>query len=150
MDPEVVQAKLESLRRCVARVRDKTPDSADLLLEDYDMQDIISVNLERAVQACVDIASHILADSEAPAPTTMGGGFDALHDLHIISSEQAQQLKKTVGFRNISVHAYQEINWEIVFAIITTRLDDFSSFAGSICHWLGSAEAADSPASYLP
>ena len=41
MDREVISAKLETLRRCVQRIKDKTPASAAVLLEDYDLQDII-------------------------------------------------------------------------------------------------------------
>ncbi len=41
MDKDVVLNKLESLRRCIRRVQDKTPESPDVLAEDYDCQDII-------------------------------------------------------------------------------------------------------------
>ena len=46
MDKDVVGAKLETLRRCVQRIKDKTPDSAKFLADDYDLQDIICLNLE--------------------------------------------------------------------------------------------------------
>ena len=144
MDKEVIQAKLESLRRCVQRIRDKTPDSAPILDEDYDLQDIISVNLERAVQSCVDIAAHLIVDSEETTPATMGAGFDSLRKLNIISVELALRLQKAVGFRNISVHAYQEIDWQIVYSIITLHLDDFSIFAKSIDGLLEDPQEADS------
>ncbi len=78
MDKEIISAKLESLRRCIKRIKDKTPANAAVLLEDNDIQDIISVNLERAVQLCVDIASHIIAESEMPAPATMAESFEQL------------------------------------------------------------------------
>ena len=132
MDSAVLSSKLEALRRCVQRIRDKTPASVQYLLDDYDLQDIISLNLERAVQACVDMASHIIADTEERPPATMAASFDSLRELGIISADLAAQMKKAVGFRNISVHSYQEIDWEIVYAIITTRLDDFSRFARSM------------------
>jgi len=45
--------------------------SAGILAEDYDLQDIICLNLERAVQGCVDLAAHVIADADLPAPTTM-------------------------------------------------------------------------------
>ena len=140
MNREVVEAKLESLRRCVGRIRDKTPDSAEMLAADYDLQDIISVNLERAVQACVDIAAHLITDSEASPPTTMAAGFAALRSLGILPEELAQRMQKAVGFRNISVHSYQEIDWEIVYSIITARLGDFSAFASRVDDLLQSAE----------
>ncbi len=41
-------------------------------------------------------------------------------------------MKKAVGFRNIAVHNYQNINWEIVFNICHYKLDDFKNFAREI------------------
>ena len=132
MDKEVVSAKLESLRRCIQRIRDKTPSSAAILLEDNDLQDIICLNLERSVQTCVDLASYIISDTDLTAPSNMGQSFEQLRNLGLISDELAARMKKAVGFRNIAVHAYQEINWEIVYAIITSRLEDFVEFARAV------------------
>jgi len=39
---------------------------------DEDLQDVPVLNLSRAVQLCVDIAAHLLADSKQPVPATMG------------------------------------------------------------------------------
>ena len=132
MDSDVIGAKLESLRRCVQRIKGKTPASADVLIRDSDLQDIICVNLERAVQICVDLASHIIAESDMPAAGSMAESFELLRRINIISGELAARMKKAVGFRNVAVHAYQEINWEIVYSIITTRLSDFVDFAKAI------------------
>ncbi len=41
-------------------------------------------------------------------------------------------MKKAIGFRNIAVHAYDTINWQIVFAIATRHLDDFDRFARTV------------------
>jgi uncharacterized protein YutE (UPF0331/DUF86 family) len=38
-------------------------------------------------------------------------------------------MKKVVGFRNIAVHAYKQIDWTIVYYLITQRLDDFNLFS---------------------
>ena len=132
MNKEAVSAKLESLRRCVQRIKDKTPSSAAALRGDSDLQDIICINLERAVQICVDLAAHIIAESDLQAPGSMGESFEQLRRHGLLSEELAARLKKAVGFRNIAVHAYQEINWEVVYSIITTRLTDFVEFARAV------------------
>ena len=75
MDKAIIDEKLESLRRCVHRIEEKRPASADILKSDPDLQDIISVNLTKAVQVAVDIATHILANSDEPAPESMGQTF---------------------------------------------------------------------------
>ena len=137
MDRDVVGAKLESLRRCVERVRAKTPESVEALAGDQDAQDIICLNLERAVQVCVDIAAHLLSDGDAPIPDTMGGTFEAMRDQGFISAELGERMRRAVGFRNISVHAYETLDWAIVHAIATERLEDFVDFARAVDGPLG-------------
>jgi uncharacterized protein YutE (UPF0331/DUF86 family) len=132
VDRELVVAKLEALRRWVERVRERTPGSVEELADDEDMQDIISVNLERAVQVCTDIASHIVADSNEEPPISMGTAFDSLACLEVISRDLADRMKRAVGFRNISVHTYDQIDWAIVFDICGNRLGDFAEFARSV------------------
>lgn len=132
MDKAVLIAKLGALRRCLERIQAKTPATALELVEDYDRQDIIAVNLERAIQQCVDIAAHILADLDRPAPESMAGAFEALGELGVLSKPLADHLKRSVGFRNISVHAYQDIDWNVVYSIVTTRLEDFPEFIRQI------------------
>jgi len=46
-------------------------------------------------------------------------------------------LKGAVGFRNVAVHAYDEIDYAIVFSICTKHLDDFRAFARQIMAALG-------------
>ena len=132
MDRDVLTAKLESLRHCVERVRTRVPASVEELSISHDAQDIVCLNLERAVQACVDIAAHIVSDSECAVPDTMAGTFDALERQGIVSRELAGRMRRAVGFRNISVHAYQALDWAVVHSIATNRLDDFVEFGRAI------------------
>ena len=132
MASPVVHEKLESLRRCLDRIRQRRPDSVQALTDDADIQDILSVNLTRAVQLCVDIATHTLVTTDQPPPETMGQSFDRLASAGVISKSVAERMKAAVGFRNIAIHSYREIDWEIVFAIVTEHLNDFEDFARAI------------------
>ena len=132
MDKDVLMNKLESLRRCVQRVQVKAPVSSDLLKGDYDLQDIIVLNLERAVQTCVDIGLHIISDLEIPVPDTMADTFKSLNKAGSLDDLATERMTKAVGFRNTAVHAYQEMDWEIVYRIITEHLDDFRDFSRQI------------------
>ena len=55
MDKMIILSKIESLERCLIRIQTKSPASLDSLQNDLDCQDIIVLNLERAVQVCVVI-----------------------------------------------------------------------------------------------
>ena len=53
----------------------------------------------------------------------------ALGNAQLISKDLAQSMKSMVGFRNIAVHEYQELDLAKVRAIIELRLDDLRAFA---------------------
>jgi len=132
MDRQVVDQKLESLRRCIVRIRERCPLDAATLGADPDAQDIVTLNLTRAVQMSVDIGAHLLAGYEVPPPDTMGETFDRLRDVGVLDDALARRMKCAVGFRNIAVHSYEAINWEIVYAICSEHLADFEAFARAV------------------
>ncbi len=132
MDEAVVLNKLESLRKCISRIEDKTPATVEYLIGNLDIQDIITLNLERAIQVCVDIGLHIISGQDIPVPDTMAQTFAALYDAGYLDETVAERMAKAVGFRNTAVHAYQEIDWKIVYCIITEHLNDFRNFAEQI------------------
>lgn len=132
MDRLILAEKIEALRRCVTRIEQRRAVTPEELQLDFDRQDILSLNLTRAVQTCVDIAMHLLADTDAPAPKTMGEAFAALATQSLISEPLSKRLRAAVGFRNIVVHSYQSIDWTIVHALTYTGVEDFRAFAAAI------------------
>lgn len=135
MAPQVIDQKLESLRRCLVRIESKQPFDAAQLADDFDLQDIVTLNLTRAVQMAVDIGAHIAASQNQPGPATMAETFEQLYRMGVINADLAVQLKKSVGFRNIAIHNYSTINWQVVHAIIAGHLDDFKDFARAVSLW---------------
>ena len=136
MENDLILVKIESLRKCIMRIELKRPASPEILRSDIDLQDIISVNLERAIQQCVDIASIIISDTEAPPPSTMASSFTALADCGIIEKQLSEKLGKAVGFRNIAVHEYDKINWDLVYSIITYNIDNFRLYISVILEYM--------------
>lgn len=137
MDRQIIEQKLESLRRCLVRIRKKTPATAAELERNPDAQDVLTLNLTRAVQLCVDIGAHRVAASEHPAPNTMEQTFDVLADMALIGPALVLRMKKkAVGFRNIAIHNYEAIDWQITHLIATRLLDDFTAFAAAIINFM--------------
>jgi uncharacterized protein YutE (UPF0331/DUF86 family) len=125
----VLENKAESLRRCIVRVETKCPPTLQELEADMDAQDVVVLNLSRAVQLCVDMAMHRLNIENAPTPQTMGESFEALAKLGVIDTALCTRLRGAVGFRNLAVHNYNNISWAVVFTIAKNHLDDFRAFA---------------------
>ncbi|MCP4296273.1 MAG: hypothetical protein GY786_11750, partial [Proteobacteria bacterium] len=78
-ESDVVLAKLDNLQRCIRRIEQQLPVDIEKLQTDWDIQDIISLNLQRAVQSCVDASSIILSVSGEFSPDSMRQCFEQLH-----------------------------------------------------------------------
>lgn len=132
MDEEVLLTKLESLIKCVLRIESQNVQSVEEIESNLDKQEIIILNLQRAVQICVDIGNHILLDYQTPTPTTMAETFKRLFENNLISNENAVNLSHAVGFRNIALHQYENIDCRIIYAVVKNNLNDFRTFAASM------------------
>jgi len=143
VDSIIILSKIETLKRCIERILSKTPNHKEVLFDDLDLQDIIVLNLQRAVQVSVDLAAHILSETNVQTPLTMAECFIELHRAGVISRSTAERLRKSVSFRNIAVHEYQSLNWDVVYAIITLHLNDFRDYAMEIMAWLEKRGAQD-------
>ena len=128
MNSVVIKSKLESLRRCLDRINSKKPESLDQLLSDIDTQDILALNIERSIQLCVDIANHILASLDCPPSMSMAESFERLSEREMIPLELARNFRRAVGFRNLSVHAYDKIDWQLVWDNLESDVQDLSQF----------------------
>lgn len=76
----------------------KCPADAQTLATDADLQDIVALNLSRAVQVCVDIGAHLISGMDVPPPDTMGQTFDLLAQAGVLTPALASSLKKGRGF----------------------------------------------------
>ena len=132
---DLIASKIESLQRCLDRIVLKRPASLADFENDIDVQDIVVLNLERAIQLSVDMAMVILSEENAPVPATMAEAFEELARRNIISEDLSVRMKKATGFRNLVVHAYHTIDWAIVWSIINDRLDEFRQFSKAVYTW---------------
>ena len=135
MDKLILEKKVDSILRCLNRIHDRIPDSEYDFLRDLDAQDVVILNLTRAVQLCVDIATHILSTTNQPVPSTMAEAFISLERINIISPEIADKMKRSVGYRNVAVHNYDDIDLSITYDIANNHLNDFKEFIKQILHY---------------
>ncbi len=132
MDDDVLHEKIESIRLSLARIKSKQPFSADELATNFDLQDIVSVNLQRAIQSCVDIATHILASNDAPAPRSMADSFDALVSAGRLSPELGKSLRRAIAFRKVLVHQYKTVDWRRVQGSLEKGTGELVAFCRQI------------------
>ena len=130
--PNVVLNKIQSIEKCLKRIREEYVGYEESFEENYTKQDSVILNLERASQASIDIATHIVKTRNLGLPNTSRELFSMLLDAGIISENSCKQMQGMVGFRNIAVHDYQNLNIEIVVAIVEKHLGDFEGFVREV------------------
>ncbi len=127
MDKDVLYNKIEIIERCLIRIKEVYADDQKNL-EDYTKQDSIVLNIQRAIEASIDIAMHIVSEKKLGIPKSSRDAFEVLEHNKIINNEILKKLKNMVGFRNIAVHNYRQISLDILQKIVETDLDDFNEF----------------------
>ena len=128
---DVIINKITKIESCLKRIGD-TYTGKLIDLENFDIQDIVTVNLWRACQAAIDLAMHICMAEKLGAPQTSADAFEFLYNEEIITKEVADKMKKMVGFRNIAAHDYQSLNLNILKNILDHHLTDFTDFTSFV------------------
>ncbi|CAK6481056.1 type VII toxin-antitoxin system HepT family RNase toxin [Peribacillus castrilensis] len=131
MKNDVILNKISVIERCMNRVCEVYANDARSL-KDFTKQDSIILNIQRACEASIDLAMHIVAEQKLGLPQTSRDAFDMLHKALIIDENTAKRLKAMVGFRNIAVHDYQTVNIDILQQIVENHLGDFTDYTKQI------------------
>ncbi|MEN2995455.1 MAG: DUF86 domain-containing protein [Acetomicrobium sp.] len=133
-DKDIVLAKVATIQRCLDRIRDVTdldPES----LEDIDKQDIFVLNLQRAIQACIDLAAHAVASEHLGFPESIRDNFVILKERGVIGAELASRMLKMTGFRNVAVYNYQALDLNILKSILVNNLKDIEEFYSTLLQY---------------
>jgi uncharacterized protein YutE (UPF0331/DUF86 family) len=140
IDTEVIDARLRELSRRLRRVAARQPASARQLASDEDLQDILARNLEVAIQTCIDIAYH-LCGAHGVVPTAAADAFAELAKRGLIDRRLAVRLRLAVGFRNVLVHEYTEVDWKIAMQVMRTGTRDLAAFGKAVLTMLDGRDA---------
>jgi uncharacterized protein YutE (UPF0331/DUF86 family) len=123
--------KAAIIRRCLKRISEEYRGNPSRL-DDFTIQDSIVLNLLRACEAAIDLAMHRVAQGRFGIPQTSRDSFQLLAQNGILSHASATAMKHMVGFRNIAVHNYQNIQLPLRQAIVEKHLVDFESYLGEL------------------
>lgn len=127
MADDVTLNKTAIIRRCLARVREEHGGRRESL-ENLTRQDSIVLNLQRACEAAIDLAMHRVAAQGLGVPQTSRDAFVLLETAGVLKASTAKRMRAMVGFRNIAVHNYQDLQAPVLQSIIEAHLDDFETF----------------------
>lgn len=91
--------------------------------------------LQTAVEACVDVAQHLCATRGWGPPQDNGDSMRLLGSHGVLSADLAVQMRKAVGFRNVLVHEYVDVD-ETVVAERVADHQDLRDFIVAVVSWM--------------
>ena len=127
----VIINKYESIQKCIKRIEEEYDGNKDNLY-DYRKLDPIVLNIQRACEAAIDIAMYIISNRKLGVPQTKKEAFIKLEENNLITKEISINMQKMIGFRNIAIHDYKQIDEEILADVIQNHLTDLTDFAKQI------------------
>lgn len=125
---DVILNKCAIIERTLKRVNEEYLGYEEEFLENYTKQDSIILNIQRAIQASIDMGSHIIRIKKLGIPQTSSEVFSILSENKIIPNDLSINLQKMIGFRNIAVHDYQKLDLDIVVSVIEKNLKDIEEY----------------------
>jgi uncharacterized protein YutE (UPF0331/DUF86 family) len=121
MTPEVLARKLARLREFLDDLSPHAGKSVGEVMEDrYEIERL----LELLVQVSVDMVGHDLAGRDV-VPGSYREAFLEAGRQEILPMELSERLADAAGLRNVLVHLYDTIDYQIVAASIGRALTDF-------------------------
>jgi uncharacterized protein YutE (UPF0331/DUF86 family)/predicted nucleotidyltransferase len=138
VDRAVLAAKIGTVRDATVRVRAVLPASVEVFAADRTAREIVTLNVFVAIQACLDLATHWLADAGWDLPGTYGDVFTVLAEHGVITRELATRLAAAAAFRNLVAHQYGVLDWRRVHALAASNLGDLDTFCAALAERAGS------------
>lgn len=131
VDPKSIDARLEHLTELLAeseRIR-----AGGRAAYDASFRDRLAAQhaIQLAIQICVDIGAHLIAELALRMPDDYRGVFAALQKPLGLVPELVEGLSAAAGMRNVLVHVYLDVDDDRVWDALG-HLDDLREFAAAV------------------
>lgn len=137
VDAQVVLRRLDAMSELLTHL-DHLGITSTEALGDLGTRLQVERILTQVVNLAGEINAHLATSLLGRAPGDFRQGFDLAANADVITTALAQELKPSVGLRNILTHEYVDVDLEIVLRSIPRALSSFSSYVRSVARFLQS------------
>lgn len=136
VDRDLVLRKLAELDEYLGQISEYRDVGLDAYRRDWKTQRIVERTLQIAIETCVDVATHVIADRGLRVPTTYAEAFEVVGEAGLLDASLRDSMIQMARFRNVLVHEYARVNAAIVVRILRERLGDLAGFRTAALGWL--------------
>jgi uncharacterized protein YutE (UPF0331/DUF86 family) len=129
VDSDLLRRKTGQILHHTERLRRNSALTARELRSNEDLYNTVLMDLQQAIQACLDLAIHACVDDNLGAPTAAADALALLARAGRIDEALQLRLTGAAGLRNLIVHQYVDIDAEKILFVIQHNLDDLTKFA---------------------
>ncbi len=136
VDKDLILRKLADLDQYLSQVSEYKDITAERYQQEWRTQRIVERTLQLAIEVCLDIANHIIADRRLRVPATYAEVFGVLAEARLLDPTERDAMVRMSGFRNLIVHEYARIDPAMVVRILREHLGDFARFKTAVLRWI--------------
>lgn len=131
-----IVAKFLYLDKYIRYLKELQKASRAEFLDDFKIFGTTERFFQLSIEVLIDTGKILISAMELERPEENKDIFEILFESKIITRNLHQKLQGIVGFRNILVHEYTEIDLKIVYAKLHDSIDDFKTFKRQILKYL--------------
>ncbi len=136
VDKDLILRKLADLDQYVSQVSEYRGIAVEDYRKEWKIQRIVERTLQLAIEVCLDIANHVIADRNLRVPATYAEVFEVLSEAGLLDSVRRDTMIRMSGFRNLIVHEYGRIDPAMVVRILREHLGDFAGYKTAVLGWI--------------
>ena len=128
IDHVILARRVAAVRDAAERIREVLPAQIEAFVADRSAREIVTLNLFVALQECLSLASHWLADEGWEVPGTYAQVFRALAERGVLDRDLAVRMAAAAGLRNLIAHRYGTLDWTRIHDVASHRIEDLLRF----------------------
>ena len=127
MKPSVLK-RLERFNKALKILEDVKDKGKDVFISDDFLISVAERNIHVACEFALDLSSFILSEINAGVPETYKDMIKKLNEAKVIDKELEEKMKGIVGLRNIIVHLYADIKYDVIFDSLEEIVSTLKNF----------------------
>lgn len=132
LDKPLIEKKLRQIEALLRELQAVEVKTIEDFTEQIVVKRFIERNIELSVEQMINICKHFVSGLDLKEPETYSECFDILAKEGIISYHNLETFKSMVRYRNLLIHAYDDMDDTITYGIYKKRLNDFRIFINEI------------------
>ncbi len=136
VDERRVRRLLQRVSEDLSYLDRRAQEDPDAQLSDRERMAALKYVFVTAIEGCLDVAQHLCASEGWGPPASNADALRVLGRHAVLAAELAETMAAAVGFRNVLIHGYVDVDDHQVVAFLD-RVGELRAFVSQVSAWIG-------------